>query len=346
VKWQPGGAPDDYFFDEVPNWTVSNALNRLLTKVRNNPNRTITIQKFIKDSCKGNLKTYFETVRDGMGKGDSVVMAEVAFKSFIQITTGPNPLLRIFPPKSKPRTRAAAVSEEGYAYKDYVVQVTETGFEFMRVKPVFDDSSSPPRKQRKTDMSLMSPTDLTTLASAPHSKLGPNMSLIPLISEQEQEVATNMFMYLKASIDGLLATIVHLRTENQNLQKENMTLAMINNTLNSDYEAHKTQLIKVTQFVQMQQDLQASMLQDPQQQHNTQLLEQAMLQLPEQAALLQQHAQALLQDPAYQQQQLHHLQQQQQHQHAEYAGQYGTNELQQQSYPHHQQMDVGVQSSQ
>jgi len=171
VKWQPGGSPDDYFFDEVPNWTVANALNRLLTKVRNNPNRTISIQKFIKDSCKGNLKTYFETVRDGMGKGDSVVMAEVAYKSFVQLTTGDKPLLRVFPPKSKPRTRAAAVSAEGYAYKDYIVQVTETGFEFMRVKPAYEDTASPPRKQRKMNQSpssphsgLMSPSDMSPLA--------------------------------------------------------------------------------------------------------------------------------------------------------------------------------------
>jgi len=321
VKWQPGGSPDDYFFDEVPNWTVSNALNRLLTKVRNNPNRTITIQKFIKDSCKGNLKTYFETVRDGMGKGDSVVMAEVAYKSFIQLTVGPNPLLRIFPPKSKPRTRAAAVSEEGYAYKDYIVQVTEHGFDFMRVKPVYDDAGSPPRKARKIthdQLGLMSPTDMGIPGSSSHSKFGPNMALIPLISEQEQEIATNMLLYFKASIDGLLATIVHLRSENQNLQKENMTLAMLNGTLNSDYEAHKTQLIKITQFIQQQQqhqDLQSGMMQQSQQG----LLDQQqsiLLQEQQQQQLMQQQQQGLQLHDQYQhhdqlQQHLQQLQQQQ-----------------------------------
>jgi len=337
VKWQPGGSPEDYFFEEVPNWTVSNALNRLLTKVRNNPNRTITIQKFIKDSCKGNLKTYFETVREGMGKGDSVVMAEVAYKSFIQLTTGPNPLLRIFPPKSKPRTRAAAVSEEGYAYKDYIVQVTEHGFEFMRVKPVYDDTSSPPRKQRKltNENGLMNPSDLSlsVLGQGSHpGKIGSNLSLIPLISEQEQEVATNMLLYFKASIDGLLATIVHLRSENQNLQKENMTFAMLNNTLQSDYEAHKTQLIKITQFIQQQQEMQhASMMPENQQQyeHQSMLLQEQQMQQQQQEL---QHQQLQHQQQLQQQQLQHHLQQEQQQQLQQ------LHQLQHQQHLQHQQL--------
>jgi len=278
-------------------------------------------------------------------------MSEVAYKSFIQLTTGPNPLLRIFPPKSKPRTRAAAVSEEGYAYKDYIVQVTEHGFDFMRVKPVYDDAGSPPRKARKIthdQLGLMSPTDMGIPGSG-HSKFGPNLALIPLISEQEQEVATNMLLYFKASIDGLLATIVHLRSENQNLQKENMTLAMLNNTLNSDYEAHKSQLIKITQFIQQQQqqDLQAGMMQQSQQslidQQNILLQEQQQHQLMQQQQQglqihdqyqhdqLQQHLQQLQQQQLQQQQ----LQQQQQQLHQQQLQQQQLQQQQQEfgSYP-------------
>jgi len=40
-------------------------------------------------------------------------MAEIAYLSFVQLTKGDKPYLEVISPKSKPRTRAAAVSEEG-----------------------------------------------------------------------------------------------------------------------------------------------------------------------------------------------------------------------------------------
>lgn len=195
----------------------------------------------------------------------------------------------------------------------------------MRVKPVYDDAgSSPPRKARKIahdQLGIMSPTDMG-IGGGGHSKFGPNLALIPLISEQEQEVATNMLLYFKASIDGLLATIVHLRGENQNLQKENMTLAMLNSSLNSDYEAHKQQLIKITHFIQQQQanQEQAAMMQQNQQQtqgmllQEQQLLQQQLLHQQQQQGLQQIHEQfqhEQLQQHLLQQQQLAQLQQMQ-----------------------------------
>jgi len=317
VRWQPGGSPDDYFFDEVPGWTVANALSRLLTKVRNNPNRTITIQKFIKDSCKGNLKTYFETVREGMGRGDSVVMAEVAYKSFIQLTTGDKPLLRVFAPKTKPRTRAAAVSEEGYAYKDYIVQVTEHGFELMRVKPVYEDAGSPPRKQRKLThdpvSGLLSPADGSSKYTTP-------LSFIPMISEQEQEVATNMMLYFKASFDGLLATIVHIRNENQNYQRENMALSLANTDLSKEYDMYKHQLIQLTHFQHLSPE---NTQQDLQHQQQQEIMQYQQLQLHQQQLQLQQQQLQQLQQQQQQPQQLqdHTLQQQLMEQQAQFQQQ-------------------------
>jgi len=102
------------------------------------------------DSCKGNLKTYFTEIRDSLGRGESVVMAEVAYLSFVQLAQGENPLVHIFPPKSRPRTKAAAVSPEGYAFKDYLIQVTQQGFELMNAKMSFDEEPSPPRPSKKT----------------------------------------------------------------------------------------------------------------------------------------------------------------------------------------------------
>jgi len=156
-KYTTGGELHDYFFEAAPKWTVGGALRRLLTKVRHNPNATISIHKFIKDSCKGNLKDYFTQVRTSLNRSDTMVMAEVAYKSFVQLAEGDKPLLRVIPPKHKARSRAAAVSEEGYAYKDYAIQVTKYGFDLMNAKMVFDDFSEeahPPRKKKQTNKQL------------------------------------------------------------------------------------------------------------------------------------------------------------------------------------------------
>lgn len=32
----------------------------------------MSIQKFVKDSCKGNLRQYFTDIRDSLGRGDNV----------------------------------------------------------------------------------------------------------------------------------------------------------------------------------------------------------------------------------------------------------------------------------
>jgi len=69
---------------------------------------------------------------------------------------------------------------------------------------------------------------------------------IPKLTEQEQEAAINIMLYLKASVHGLLATIHHLRTENQNLRKENFTLKYINEALTQECRALKNQLLFVT----------------------------------------------------------------------------------------------------
>jgi len=69
---------------------------------------------------------------------------------------------------------------------------------------------------------------------------------IPKISEQEQDVAQYMMLYLKASVHGLLATIHNLRTENQNLRKENLTLKFVNEALTQDCRTLKNQLLLLT----------------------------------------------------------------------------------------------------
>jgi len=120
-----------------------------------------------------------------------------------------------------------------------------------------------------------------------------------MISEQEQELAGNIFMFLKASIDGLLATIVHLRSENQNIQRENLSLSIANSELQKEYDLYKHQLIQFMQF-QQNMTLDTSQHQDLQQQ-------ELQLQIQQQQLQQQQHLQQL--------QQLHEqLQQQQQQQ--------------------------------
>jgi len=237
-----------------------------------------------------------------MGRGDSVVMAEIAYKSFVQLTTGDKPLLHVYPPKSKPRTRAAAISTEGYAFKDYIVQVTEVGFNFMGVKPVYEDTASPPRKQRKLTHSPSSPhtglSEASPLAlSLSHGQgkhPGYHMPFIAFISEQEHEVANNVFLYFKASVDGLLATIVHLRSENQALQKENMEIGSLNNALQTDYEYNKNQLLKLMQLAQQHQEMTADLSMQHHRNNQERLLEeQQQLQLRkqhEQQQVLQQQS--------------------------------------------------------
>jgi len=40
-QWRSGGSLHDFFFDAAPRWTVGNALNRILTKVKNNPESSV-----------------------------------------------------------------------------------------------------------------------------------------------------------------------------------------------------------------------------------------------------------------------------------------------------------------
>jgi len=202
---------------------------------------------------------------------------------------------------------------------------------------------------------LMSPSDMSSLALGHPHVQGKQLSHLPfiaLISEQEQEVAANMLMYFKASIDGLLATIVHLRSENQNFQKENMTLTMLNGALQSDYEFHKGQLIKFTQLMQQQQDLvqmsgqvmtlpdmhpsQQELLQSQQQNQARQLLQEQQ-QDPQVQLLKHEQQQHLLQ----QQQEQAHMHQQahsDQLQHMNFASHYGGNVVADGGYTHQSNM--------
>jgi len=265
-KYAPGGDLHDYFFEAAPKWTVGGALRRLLTKVRHNPNATISIHKFIKDSCKGNLKDYFTQVRNSLNRGDTMVMAEVAYKSFVQLTDGDKPLLHVILPKHKPRSRAAAVSEGGYAFKDYIIQVTKHGFDLMNAKMVFDDVHEDQQPSRKRNKQFSAPphqhahpnTTITTNTNNNNTSLALHQSpldvvqmsggfsvtepFVPNISEQEQEIANNMILFLKVHIDGLLATIHHLRNENENLKKEKLERQQLSEFLKYDCLLLRSQL--------------------------------------------------------------------------------------------------------
>ena len=50
-----------------------------------------------------------------------------------------------------------------------------------------------------------------------------------------------MLLFVKASTDGFLATIHHLRTENDGLKKENLALKFVNETLLEDVRMVKLQ---------------------------------------------------------------------------------------------------------
>jgi len=98
--------------------------------------------------------------------------------------------------------------------------------------------------------------------------------------EQEQEVASNMMLYIKASVDNLLATIHHLRNENQALKKENLAFKLVNGTLTEECRNVKTQLMALSsatmqhlqpeQIQQLQQQQQLAQ----QQQHYHQMMQQ------------------------------------------------------------------------
>jgi hypothetical protein len=248
-QYAPGGSLHDFFFSAAPRWTVGNALSRLLTKVKNSPSQSVTIQRFVKDSCKGNLKKFFNAIRAAMPNPDSVVMAEVAYHSFIQLTRGPSPYALVTPPKNRPRNRAAAVSEEGFAYKDYHVQVTASGFEVMQTKMAVlegrppgehnGDASAeePPAKRRRLSKPAR-PATIQVPIALPTTEPG----FIPRILEQEQDAANNMLLFMKATTDGFLATIHHVRTDNDKLKKENSTLKFFNQTLVDDVRGAKLQL--------------------------------------------------------------------------------------------------------
>eukprot|EP01125_Pyxidicula_operculata_P011666 TRINITY_DN3821_c0_g1_i4.p2 TRINITY_DN3821_c0_g1~~TRINITY_DN3821_c0_g1_i4.p2 ORF type:complete len:396 (-),score=78.89 TRINITY_DN3821_c0_g1_i4:201-1388(-) len=269
-KWQPGGSLNDYFFECCPRWTVGNCLSRLLTKVKHNPNNWITVQKFVKDSCKANLKNYFLQIRDSMNRGESMVMAEVAYLSFLQLAQGPQPLLRIAPPDMKPRTRAAAISEEGFAFKDYLVQVTKQGFEFMNAKMNTDGVPTKydvqPPKKIKRDASHENPTGVAPGGRSLNGSGNPLMNsagVVPgsgvsqsqqmpgiqqylpyyyKVTEQEQEMCQNTFIYFKSTIDQILTTIHSYRVENDTLRKENLQLKYSNAALTDEIRLMKMHL--------------------------------------------------------------------------------------------------------
>jgi len=260
-QFTPGGSLHDYFFSSAPRWTVGNALNRILTKVKNNPEASMTVQKFVKDSCKGNLKKYFNNIRESMPHPEQVVMAEIAYLSFLQLSKGDTPYIVLQPPKNPPRTRAAAVSEDGYAYKDYTVKVTKAGFDIMQAKmsALSDNelhqftinqngegsgderSDQPPQKRRRMNSTKPTPRRSTSV-QMPLSVATSQPGFVPRITEQEQEAANNMLLFVKASSDGFLATIHHLRSDNDQLRKENLALKFVNETLMEDVRVVKLQL--------------------------------------------------------------------------------------------------------
>jgi len=251
-QYVAGGSLHDYFFHAAPRWTVGNALNRILTKIKNNPEAHMSVQKFVKDSCKGNLKKFFNDIRLSMPHPDQVVMAEVAYLSFKQLSAGENPYITLSPPKNKPRTRAAAVSDEGFAFKDYLVQVTKAGFDIMQAKMTpgdpneleYDekgDANPRPAKRPRTSSAKGTPRRSNTV-QMPLAVATQQPGFVPRITEQEQEAANNMLLFVKASTDGFLATIHHLRTENDGLRKENLALKFVNETLLEDVRVVKLQL--------------------------------------------------------------------------------------------------------
>lgn len=69
---------------------------------------------------------------------------------------------------------------------------------------------------------------------------------VPRITEQEQEAANNMLLFVKASTDGFLATIHHLRTENDNLKKENLALKLSNDALMEDIRIVKLRVLSAS----------------------------------------------------------------------------------------------------
>jgi len=93
--------------------------------------------------------------------------------------------------------------------------------------------------------SINSPAVLQSHLEGPHMGLG-GLALaeqfVPNITEQEQEIANNMILYMKLHIDGLLATIHHLRTENENLKKEKMERHQLGELLRYDCIILKNQL--------------------------------------------------------------------------------------------------------
>lgn len=108
-----------------------------------------------------------------MPNNETVVMAEVAYRSFAQMAEGDvsickhfsahclkDPLVIIYPPRARPKTKAAAVSPEGFAYKDYVIQLTQKAFDLMgsEVSKALDTESGPPIKMRKLSDGRAFPT--------------------------------------------------------------------------------------------------------------------------------------------------------------------------------------------
>jgi len=69
---------------------------------------------------------------------------------------------------------------------------------------------------------------------------------VPNITEQEQEMANNIILYLKVHIDVLLHTIHSLRTENENLKKEKMERQQLGDILRYECMVLKNQL-RITQ---------------------------------------------------------------------------------------------------
>eukprot|EP01125_Pyxidicula_operculata_P013547 TRINITY_DN449_c0_g1_i2.p1 TRINITY_DN449_c0_g1~~TRINITY_DN449_c0_g1_i2.p1 ORF type:complete len:214 (+),score=31.48 TRINITY_DN449_c0_g1_i2:385-1026(+) len=186
-------------------------------------------------------------------------MAEVAYLSFVQLAQGDKPLLRIAPPDTKPRTRAAAISPEGYAFKDYLVQVTKFGFDFMNAKmnceglPTKYDVQ-PAKKVKREVQGTTSTTSQTNQAGADYYNQqqlavpyqNQVQQFVPRLTEQEQEIANVLFAQMKNYLDSLISIISNLRTENDTLRRENLNMKYSNNTLTEECRIIKINLLQMT----------------------------------------------------------------------------------------------------
>lgn len=159
----------------------------------------------------------------------------------------------------------------GYAFKDYRVQVTTYGFELMNARMIMPgedevptashggDDEPPQKRQRRGSAPATQQRRFQSNAmQLPLSVAASQPGFVPRITEQEQEAAQNMLLFVKASTDGFLATIHHIRMDNDALRcatcilvrtltlyrKENLALKFVNDALIEDVRAVKAQLVQ------------------------------------------------------------------------------------------------------